>query len=222
MGFLQRTDPKRDVVLSTRPLDVTVVRKRLPRSPRLRPRRPRTATPEVVRRKPLRVERLPKPAPEPPSPSPTPPALRVSALIPRLAPLPPLEPAMASVALAAGSPPADKEGPRPPARIGSRMGAGGVYGPGEVDRLPVRIRRIEPLYPASARRFGLTGWVALEFVITVKGTTRDIRVVDSKGGRRFEEAAVSAVRGWRYRPGTIHGQPVPVRGAIKIIFRLEE
>ena len=74
----------------------------------------------------------------------------------------------------------------------------------------------------EADRLGLTGWVRLEYVVTADGTTRDIRVLESKGGRRFEEAAISGVRQWRYRPGRLEGNPVSVRGSIKITFKLEE
>ena len=92
----------------------------------------------------------------------------------------------------------------------------------DVDELPVRTRYVRPIYPPSARRLSLSGWVELEFVVGADGSTRDVRVTDSQGGSRFEEAAVLAVRQWGFRPGRVEGRAVPVRGSVKITFRLEE
>ena len=85
---------------------------------------------------------------------------------------------------------------------------------------PELIRQVDPEYPALARRAHVVGEVFLEAVIRRDGTVGQIRVVQ---GLRMgcTEAAVDALKRWRFRPGMQRGVPVDVIMELKVTFRLE-
>ena len=74
---------------------------------------------------------------------------------------------------------------------------------------PVEISRVSPDYSVAARKDRLEGKVILEAIITETGAVADVRVLRSVH-RLLDEAAVAAVRQWRYEPGRKKGVPVPV------------
>ncbi|MBN1237181.1 MAG: energy transducer TonB, partial [Gammaproteobacteria bacterium] len=78
-----------------------------------------------------------------------------------------------------------------------------------------------PAYPEAARRFDAEGWVDLDFVVDTDGRTRDITVLDSRPGDRFDEAAVEAVRQQRYEPFELDGRRYARRLQLRIRFTLD-
>ncbi len=82
--------------------------------------------------------------------------------------------------------------------------------------------KIDPEYPEAARRAQLEGSVILQAVIVRDGTVEEIRVLRcSQNGVGFEEAAIEAVRLWRYRPAKQSGRPVDVYFTVKVDFVLQ-
>lgn len=63
-----------------------------------------------------------------------------------------------------------------------------------------------PAYPRLAERRGWTGTVVLLIDVAADGTVSDVRIESSSGHDILDEAAVAAVRTWRYRPGTLGGE----------------
>ncbi len=84
-------------------------------------------------------------------------------------------------------------------------------------RAPVLLERVEPDYPEAARRARSEGTVILEATITASGEVQQIRVLKSLNPL-LDEAAVRAVRGWRYRPATLNGRAVPVSLTVTVRF----
>jgi TonB family protein len=80
------------------------------------------------------------------------------------------------------------------------------------------IHRVEPEYPAEARAQKIQGLVTLEVQIGTEGAVHNIAVVD--GNPMLAEAAVEAVRQWRYRPYTANGRPVEMQTRVRIRFTL--
>jgi len=81
--------------------------------------------------------------------------------------------------------------------------------------------RVQPVYPEAARRAGVEGTVVLSALITARGDVESIEVVrESRPGLGFGEAAVQAVRTWKYRPGSFDGRPVAVMLTVVVEFRL--
>src|SRR4030095_16524016 len=64
----------------------------------------------------------------------------------------------------------------------------------------------EPVYPPQEIRLDHTGTVLLAVEVLANGRVGGIRVVQSSGYPRLDEAAVKAARDWPLVPGTPHGR----------------
>lgn len=81
--------------------------------------------------------------------------------------------------------------------------------------------RVSPEYPPEARTQRIPASVTLEAMILRDGSVGTIRVLKpAMGACGFEEAALAAVKQWRYIPGRVKGQPADVRLRIVIDFSL--
>jgi periplasmic protein TonB len=91
-------------------------------------------------------------------------------------------------------------------------------------RVPARIAEanlvfdVAPKYPPEAGRERIEGTVVLMAVIGKDGTVRDVRV--ESGLPMLAEAAIEAVKQWRYRPYLLNGEPVEIDSQITINFNL--
>jgi protein TonB len=83
------------------------------------------------------------------------------------------------------------------------------------------LREVPPAYPREAERQGLSGWVDVEFTVTSSGATQDLVVRGSQPQRTFDQAAIDAVKRWRFEPVMRNGAPVPQRAAVRIRFQLK-
>jgi TonB family protein len=75
-----------------------------------------------------------------------------------------------------------------------------------------------PDYPAAARRLRLEGEVVLQATVMEDGSVGDIKVI--KGSPVLAQAAVDAVKHWRYQPYQLNGQPVKNDTKIVVDFTL--
>jgi TonB family protein len=80
------------------------------------------------------------------------------------------------------------------------------------------IQRTEPVYPAIAKAARVSGAVELQATISKNGTIKDVHVVN--GPAMLRQAAVDAVRQWRYRPYKLNNEPTDVETTININFSL--
>src|SRR5215469_2473782 len=80
------------------------------------------------------------------------------------------------------------------------------------------IHDVPPQYPPDAGRARIEGTVVLMAVIDKDGTVKDVRV--ESGLPVLAQAAIDAVRQWRYKPYVIDGEPVEVDSRITINFQL--
>ena len=81
------------------------------------------------------------------------------------------------------------------------------------------IARIEPRYPPLALQMRQSGTVVLHAIISRDGHISALEVVS--GSPFFVQAALDAVRQWRYRPTLLNGEPVEVETTITVEFRLQ-
>jgi periplasmic protein TonB len=82
------------------------------------------------------------------------------------------------------------------------------------------IRKVQPSYPAIARAIHLTGTVRLRAIIAADGSIRQVDVIS--GNPLLVQAAVAAVREWRYRPTRLNGEAVEVETLITVNFVLDQ
>jgi protein TonB len=79
---------------------------------------------------------------------------------------------------------------------------------------------VAPKYPPEAGRARIEGTVVLLAVIGKDGTVEDVRV--ENGLPMLAQAAIEAVKQWRYRPYLLNGEPVEVDSHITINFTLSK
>ncbi|MGO9126763.1 MAG: energy transducer TonB [Terriglobales bacterium] len=80
------------------------------------------------------------------------------------------------------------------------------------------IRRVQPEYPALAKQARIQGAVVLRAVIDREGTIQNLQVIS--GHPLLVQAAINAVRQWRYRPYYLNQQPVEVETQVTVNFTL--
>ncbi len=80
------------------------------------------------------------------------------------------------------------------------------------------IHDVAPQYPPEAGRARIEGTVVLMAVIGTDGTVKDVRI--ESGLPILAQAAIDAVKQWRYKPYMIDGQPIEVDSRITINFTL--
>ncbi len=96
------------------------------------------------------------------------------------------------------------------ASIGASGGAGGAMG------------NKPPRYPKAARKLGYEGIVTLLVFVDAAGQAQDVAVQASSGYAMLDEAAVKAIRQWRFEPARRFGMAVEGSVLVPIVFDLEE
>jgi protein TonB len=190
---------------------VPAINEGIPDYPRVVPMPP----PPVVNIRPARAASVPDPAPHTGAPTDAPPqivpedvqpeayipgALDTNAGIPTAGALP------GGPVIAVPPPP---EPPKP-------------AGPVKVADLPVpphKIVDVRPIYPEHARVARIEGLVVMEAVLDPTGHVTQLRVIRSVP--MLDQAAMDAVRQWRYTPTMYYGKPVSVLMTITIKFTLQ-
>lgn len=101
----------------------------------------------------------------------------------------------------------------PPARPREPVRAGGVV------KAPVKLHDVIPVYPPMALAAHVEGVVIIEAVISPTGNVAQARVIRSKP--LLDEAALAAVKQWRYTPTLLGGVPTPVILTVTVTFSLK-
>jgi TonB family protein len=97
-----------------------------------------------------------------------------------------------------------------------------VYEPGNGVQLPAVIKEVHPHYTDEAKQARLQGTVDLDCVVASNGTPRDITVnrsLDAVYG--LDQAAIQALKRWRFKPGTKDGKAVAVHVHVEMAFTLK-
>ena len=85
--------------------------------------------------------------------------------------------------------------------------------------MPEAIYSPEPSFSDEARKAKFQGIVMLMVVVGTDGRPYNIRVRQSLG-MGLDEEAIAAVKNWRFRPATFHGQPIATQIAVQVDFHL--
>jgi TonB family protein len=88
-------------------------------------------------------------------------------------------------------------------------------------RAPIVMEKVEPTYTEKARKARINGIVIVEAVIGREGLVKDVSVLKPLPFG-LDQAAVDAVKQWKFKPGTLDGQPVDVIFNLTVNFRLEK
>jgi protein TonB len=82
------------------------------------------------------------------------------------------------------------------------------------------VNKVQPIYPPLARQTRISGTVRLHAIISKDGSIQSLEVVS--GHPLLQQAALDAVRQWRYQPTLLNGDPVEVDTTIDVIFSLNQ
>lgn len=83
---------------------------------------------------------------------------------------------------------------------------------------PRLVHRVEPVYPPLAEQARISGFVILEAEVGIDGRVRSLKIL--RGMTLLDDAALAAVRQWRYQPLLLNGQPVPFVLTVMVKFNL--
>jgi periplasmic protein TonB len=82
------------------------------------------------------------------------------------------------------------------------------------------VNKVQPLYPPLARQTRISGTVRLHAIIAKNGTVEQLEVIS--GHPLLVQAALDAVRQWKYQATTLNGENVEVDTTIDVIFSLNQ
>ena len=83
------------------------------------------------------------------------------------------------------------------------------------------MRNTRPVYPPELQQQGIEGTVRLRARISAEGVPVNVHVLnDDEVDPRMAQAAVDAVRQWRYQPSKLDGEPIEVTTTIDVAFHL--
>ncbi len=83
---------------------------------------------------------------------------------------------------------------------------------------PQLTKKVEPIYPESAKKNGISGEAALQVIVDIDGRIEKVRIL--KSIPELDDAAVEALKQWIYEPYLVDGKPVKVAFKVQIIFKL--
>ena len=84
---------------------------------------------------------------------------------------------------------------------------------------PVLIRSVTPSITSAMRTARMSGNVEVNLVLDESGIPTEVHAVRSLG-QDFDEAAVTAVRQYRFKPATRDGHPVKVSMYVNVSFKI--
>jgi len=80
--------------------------------------------------------------------------------------------------------------------------------------------KVNPVYPPEARDQHIQGVVVLAVKIDNEGNVYDVELIS--GHPLLAEAAIDAVRQWKYKPYLLNGEPVEVETQVQVNFTLTQ
>ncbi len=78
-----------------------------------------------------------------------------------------------------------------------------------------------PTYPLAAKRRGDQGTVLVHLIVTANGLAKNVAVEKSSGFPALDEAAVAAVRNWRFVPARQGAQAIDLPYTQSVVFKLD-
>jgi protein TonB len=91
----------------------------------------------------------------------------------------------------------------------------------QLDQIPRAKFMARPAYPFEMIRAGNSGRVLVDFIVDTEGNVRNA-VAASSTHVEFEDAAVDAVRKWKFTPGRKNNHAVNTHMQVPILFNLEK
>ncbi len=158
---------------------------------------------EATRPDPAVVPPKPRPVTRKPETMPTPPSVQLTT---------PESAASPSAAVAPAPTPA------PPAPVAAPVAATATQPRFDADYLD----NPKPAYPALSRRSGEQGKVVLRVQVAASGLPTEVQLHAGSGSSRLDNAALDAVRRWKFVPARLGSEPVAASVLVPIVFSLKD
>jgi periplasmic protein TonB len=107
------------------------------------------------------------------------------------------------------------------ANQGRGGGNGGLFSVGQLDGPLAVLAKSPPVYPSTAKRRNIEGWIKIKFVVDEHGHVSHISVLAAEPEGVFEQSVLQCVGNWRFKPGTVKGMAVKAQVEQTITFKLE-
>ncbi len=133
---------------------------------------------------------------------------------------PPVAQASPDIAIAPVAPePAPAPTPEPPRAQPAPVVAPAPVSPPRSDA--AYLSNPKPQYPLAARRRGDQGTVLVRVLVTADGLAARVSLEKSSGHPALDEAALTAVRSWRFVPAQQGGRAVESPYTVPVVFKLD-
>lgn len=180
-------------------------------------------TPKTIEQpvaKPIPVPPRPQPVAAPaPSPQPQPSPSKVSAPT-EVAHAAPVAPVSTPTAPTPPAPTRVEAPPAPPSPAPAPV----VTAPSKTDvSIPASYSASnqKPIYPNMSKRLGEQGTVVLRVLVKADGSAGEVEVKSSSNYPRLDQAAIDAVKTWRFNPAKIDGKATDEWYQVPIPFKLQ-
>jgi protein TonB len=80
-------------------------------------------------------------------------------------------------------------------------------------------RFVEPEHPPGLFARNKEGWVEVSFQVNEKGKPVNIEIGDAEPAEIFDQAALSAIRKWRFEPYLVDGKPTVMTTGVRLRFQ---
>jgi protein TonB len=81
------------------------------------------------------------------------------------------------------------------------------------------LKSVPPVYPPAARMQRVAGDVKIDALVDVAGNVSAMKVLS--GPTLLHQAAMNALRQWKYEPAKLDGNPTPMHLTVTVQFRLQ-
>lgn len=78
------------------------------------------------------------------------------------------------------------------------------------------IKSVPPVYPSTARTQHLSGTIKMDALIDEKGNVSTVHIISGPG--LLHQAALDAVKQWKYEPAELDGKPTPMHLTVTVQF----
>ena len=180
---------------------------------------PKTIEQPVAKPTPIPLRPQPVAAPAPtPQPQPSPSKVSTPTEVAQAAPVAPVS------APTAPTPPAPRAEAPPAPAPPSPAPAPAVTAPSKTDvSIPASYSASnqKPIYPNMSKRLGEQGTVVLRVLVKADGSAGEVEVKSSSNYPRLDQAAIDAVKTWRFNPAKIDGKATDEWYQVPIPFKLQ-
>jgi periplasmic protein TonB len=97
-----------------------------------------------------------------------------------------------------------------------------AFGSGDLDSAPMPANKFPPVYPRALLSKGIGGRVLISCTVDAAGQVTSTAIKQSSGHPELDQAAVSAVNKWKFRPGTKNGRKVKATCIVPFNFEVKK